>query len=76
MYYIIELQTNDGVASSLPPQTRTERKEALSVYHSIMAAAAISNVEYHTCIVIDEQGRYHANECFKHPRPPQGGEES
>jgi len=76
MFYIIEIQTNGGVGAVSPVQTATTRNQAMSIYHTILASASISEVEYHSCIVVDEQGQYLARECFKHPRPPQGGEES
>ena len=65
MFIIIELQTTNGQTDNIV-QTREKQNEALSVYHSILASASISEVEYHTALVIDEQGRYIARECYTH----------
>lgn len=65
MYIIIELQTTNGQTANIV-QTKETKAEAMSAYHSILAAAAISAVEYHTAIVMDEQGKYLARECYEH----------
>lgn len=65
MYIIIELQTTKGKTANVV-KTKESQEEAMSMYHSILATAAISQVEYHTAIVIDEQGRYLARECYTH----------
>lgn len=65
MYIIIELQTTKGQTGNIV-QTKESRDEAMSVYHSILAAAAVSNVQYHTAIVMDERGQYLARECYEH----------
>ena len=66
MYTIIELQTNNGVTVCNPPQHQDTKDKAMSVYHGILQYAAISDVEYHTVIVVDEHGRYLARECYEH----------
>lgn len=65
MYIIIELQTTDGHMGNIV-QTKETKDEAMSTYHSILAAAAVSNVQYHTAIVMDERGQYLARECYEH----------
>lgn len=65
MFIIIELQTNNGQTANIV-QTRESKEEAMSVYHSILAAAAVSNVEFHTALVMDERGQYLARECYMH----------
>ena len=69
MYIIIELQTTDGQTANIV-QTKATKDEAMSVYHQILAAAAISSVEYHTAIVVDKEGRYIARECYRHLKTP------
>lgn len=55
MYFILETQVDaNGVGAVLPAQTRDNRNEAESVYHSILATAAVSNVAYHGAIILDE----------------------
>lgn len=65
MYYIIELQTNKGSTSHLVT-TESDLNAAKSKYHTVLAAAAISSIEHHACIIADEHGRYIAQECFDH----------
>ena len=71
MYTIIELQTNNGETAMTPAQFKATRDEAMSVYHGILAYACISEVQKHTVVVLDEEGKYVARECYKHA----GGEE-
>ena len=68
MYYIIEIQQTNDVPAILT-QTAETKNEALSKFHLIMASAALSSVEYHTCVVMDEQGKYLERECFIHAAP-------
>ena len=65
MFIIIELQTTNGQTANIV-STRETKDEAMSAYHSILASAAVSNVEYHTAVVMDEQGRYLVRECYEH----------
>ena len=65
MFIIIELQTTDNVTSNIVT-TKTTKDEAMSTYHSILAAAAISSVQYHTAVVMDEKGVLIAKECYQH----------
>ena len=77
MFSIIELQTSSGSTAHIY-QTAETKEQAMSKYHTCLAAAAISNVEYHTCFVVDERGQYLARECYEHPKASdslEGGEE-
>lgn len=67
MYIIIELQTNNGQTANIVT-TKETRDEAMSAYHTILASAAVSKVEYHTAVVMDEAGQYLARECYTHPK--------
>lgn len=74
MYIIIELQTTDGITSNIV-QTKETRAEAMSTYHSILSSAAMSSVECHTALVVDEQGKTIARECYIHVAPAEPIEE-
>ena len=65
MYIILELQTSNGQTANIVT-TKDTKDKAMSVYHSILAAAAVSSVQYHTAVVMDEEGRYLARECYQH----------
>ena len=66
MYAILEIQTNGDTMSVLPVQTRDTLNEAESVWHTILASAAISTVEHHTAMVIDEDGVVFDNKSYNH----------
>ena len=70
MYSIIELQTTDNATAHLC-YTAESKNEAMSIYHTILASAAKSSMEYHTCIVVDPEGLFLARECYKHPKEEQ-----
>ena len=65
MYSIIELQTTNGQTAHLY-QTAETKNEAMSKFHTVLSYAATSNVTYHACIVMDEEGKYLARECYTH----------
>ncbi len=67
MYSIIELQTTDGQTVHNYNTAETQA-QAMSIYHTTLSYAALSEVEYHACVVMDEKGRYIARECYEHPK--------
>ena len=67
MYIIFEIQTNNGASTVVTPIQTTETKyDAMSRYHSVLAFAATSDVDCHTAVVLDEQGRVIARESYFH----------
>ena len=70
MFYVIEMQTNGTQAANIV-STYESRNEAMSKYHTVLAAAAISPVEVHACVVMDEEGRYEARDCYIHRAEPE-----
>lgn len=67
MYSIIELQTTDGQTVHIYNTAETQA-QAMSIWHTTLSYAALSDVEYHACVVMDEQGKYIARECYEHPK--------
>ena len=65
MYSIIELQTTGGQTAHVY-QTAETKDEAMSKFHLVLASAAISTVEHHVCVVLDENGMMVAHECYHH----------
>ena len=61
MYFICEIQNGSYLMT-----TKQTRNEAEAEFHRILAAAAISNVETHSCIVFTEEGFTVLNQCYKH----------
>ena len=66
MYAILEIQTEGNAMTVLPVQTRNTLNEAESVWHTILASAAISTVDHHTALVIDEDGVVFDNKTYNH----------
>ena len=73
MYIIQEIQTTSGSTALLPAITKADRNEAESVFHSILASAAISSVGVHTVLLYDEHGTVLRREFYEHlPGEPEG----
>lgn len=66
MYIIQEIQTTGNTTALLPTLTRADRDEAESVFHQILASAAISSVNVHTAMMYDEHGNVIKREFYEH----------
>lgn len=67
MYYVIEIQTNsDGTHGTLV-YDYTDRNQAMAKYHTVLAAAAVSQVLVHACTILTREGDEIAHESFIHP---------
>ena len=55
MYIVTEMQTN-GETTAVLNDVYTDRSLALQKYYTILAAAAVSQVEVHTATVTNELG--------------------
>ena len=67
MIIVQEMQTNAGQTALLPPQIFADRLAADSAFHSMLAAAAISTVNFHTVMMFDELGVVIRREYYEHP---------
>jgi hypothetical protein len=57
-YLVIEIQKNsDGTVAVPPIASYDSFFDALSRYHTILAAAAISDVPVHTALILNEVGQ-------------------
>ena len=66
MYILVELQTNkDNQVASLVTKKNT-REEAESAYYSVLAAAAVSEIPLHACMLMSNEGFPIMHECFHH----------
>lgn len=64
MYVVIELQTNEETATIV--NAYADRDVAEQRYHSILAAAAVSNVKTHAAVMLTKDGYYIKSECYTH----------
>ena len=75
VYIIQELQTNNDQTDLLPAVTKTNYNEAVSVFHTKAASAAISSVEVHTIMLHDERGDILEKLTFSHDTVAEDTEE-
>ena len=66
MYIVQELQTNGETTSVLNLKETTDENEALSTMYMALASAAISTVEVHTVMIVNERGHLSRSETFDH----------
>lgn len=66
MYIIHEMQTNGNQTALVPAKTFTDKNEADSAYHMALAAAAISTVNVHTVMMVDEHGNTIKRDYYEH----------
>lgn len=66
MYILQEMQTTGGQTALVPPMTYADRNQAESAYHQALAAAAVSPVEIHTVVLLDEHGTTVKRDFYEH----------
>lgn len=67
MYIVIELQTNNGKTANIV-NTYADLNTAYQKFHTILAAAAVSSVEVHTAVILNEVGNTIASGHFAHAK--------
>ena len=73
MFIVIEIQTTDNCATLV--NTFTDRTQAESKYHLILASAAISAIPKHGAVMLTEEGERLKSECYYHlVEEPEGNE--
>ena len=76
-YIVMEIQTSNGTPATIVT-SYSDINEAKSKYHSILSAAAVSNVECHAAVILNQTGYEITSEFFEHPpipEPEEQGEE-
>ena len=64
-YVVIEIQTTGDNVATIVNQYDT-LPLAESAYHQVLAAAAISSVEWHGAMLMNSQGSVYRNDMFTH----------
>lgn len=64
-YIVIEIQVN-GDSVGVLTDSFSDRNQAESSYHSILAAAAISSVERHTAVMLLDNGQLIHSQTYEH----------
>ena len=67
IYIIIEIQkSNDGTCAIVPPMAYTDKNIAEQAYHTALAYAAVSSVNVHSVVMMDETGSRIKGETYYH----------
>ena len=67
MYIVMEIQ-NSGTVATLVSQY-ADKNQAESKFHTVLAAAAVSQVPVHSAVLMTDEGIWLRSECYKHPVP-------
>ena len=70
MYIVMEIQTGDSVATIV--NSYADRNTAEQKYHSILSAAAVSEVPKHGAVMLTDEGTRLKNECYIHEQEEPG----
>ena len=65
MFAVIEIQKNGSTATPITTLF-TDKDEAYSKYHQVLAAASVSDVPEHSAILVSEEGSYMLHDKFIH----------
>ena len=65
MYIVVEIQNSNGTIATIV-NDYADRNAAESRYHTVLAAAAASELTSHAAIMFSEEGFPIKNECYKH----------
>ena len=66
-YIVIEIRTNDdgSISDTVTSFTPDDRAHAENKYHSVLAAAAISEKPIHSCALMTAEGFVLEYKCYK-----------
>lgn len=63
-YLVIEIQKGEDGAIANLVTAHDSLNEARSKYHSVLAAAAVSELPSHAAVLLEENGTSIASECY------------
>lgn len=67
VYIIIEIQkSNSGAIAVVPPTTYTDQRLAEQAYHTALSYAAVSQVNVHSVVMLDDTGARIKGETYYH----------
>ena len=71
MYIVIELQTNANGTVGNFVWAYADGDVAFSKYHTVLAAAAVSELPCHSCVILRNDGTQIAGQAYKHGEEPE-----
>lgn len=60
------MQTDNGKTTLVPPRTYSDKLEAESAYYSTLSLVAVSAVQVHTVVLLDEHGTTVKRDYYEH----------
>lgn len=66
MYIVIELQTNSGGTVGNFVWAYANENDAYAKYHAVLAAAAVSQLPCHACVILRNDGQQIAAQAYRH----------
>ena len=71
MLIIIEIQkSNKGTVNIVTPASYTDKAQAEQKYHNALSAAAVSNVDVHSVVMLSDTGERVKGETYYHGATP------
>ena len=64
-FLVIELQVNGDSTGNIVT-THDTRNDAESKFHLVLSAAAVSNVEKHSAVLLTDEGTVLDTKCYRH----------
>ena len=75
-YIILEIQKSfDGTVALTPAIVKDNLLDAESTFHSILAAAALSSLAFHSAVILNDEGGLVKGGGYPHDPPTQEPEE-
>ena len=67
-YFVLEFQASGSARATMIPYAFDTLPEAEEKFHQVAAAAAVSNIVYHSVRLVDEKGaEVKEPEIYRHP---------
>lgn len=70
-YLVVEIQVHANGAVAAPSWAFDSLEQALAKYYTVLAAAALSSLPVHSCVIVTDEGFQLRKECFKHEVEPE-----
>lgn len=65
-YIVVEIQTNEEGTVSALVTAHSDKFDAENKYHTVLAAAAKSNLPTHAAVILTNEGRTVKTEMYEH----------
>lgn len=66
-WIVMEIQHYaNGTSAIIPPIAYEDRNQAEAKYHTVLAAAAVSDIFEHVCTMLDREGRTVMQKAYQH----------